>query len=179
MIPALAIGAGFSQGNSFTATPVQGQVNVTCNSITGSGSAIFTCRDVVLTPQAYDIFIGPQDSRARKLDLSCTRENGSVVTRSSAYDGNRGRSTDSFNLWISTLFQKPLLAMGVNKISYIVKTDKNEMVEQGTFNVMVSKAAMRECPVASYTSSDMNDCNSQYSVCQRYFEEFNNCQAKF
>lgn len=174
--PALAMGAGFSKGSSFSSIPVQGQVQVFCNSITGTGSAIYTCRDVLLNPQAYDIFVGPQDTRAKKLDLSCAREDGSVRVRASAYDGISGKSTDSFNLWISTLFQKPLLYYGKNKLSYTIKSEKNEIIEQGNFEVMVTKGAMKECPTATYYSSDMNDCNSQYSVCQRYFEEFNNCQ---
>ncbi len=166
----------FSKGSVFSAIPIQGQVRVICNGFNGSGTAQYFCRDVVLAPQAYDVFVGPKDARSKKVDLSCTREDGSVRGRSSNYDGAKGRSSDSFNRWISTIFQKPLLAYGKNTVTYTLKDDKGAVTTSGSFAVTVNKVVLRECPLATYNSTDINDCNSQYSVCQRYFEEYHYCQ---
>lgn len=169
---------GFRHGSEFVAAAVEGQVTVSCNGFNGSGSAIYSCRDVVLDPQAYDYFVGPRDPRAASVELRCIREDGSVRTKSSDYDGARGISTDSFNLWISTLFQKPLLQAGVNTIEYrIIANDRPKTeIAKGRVAVKVTRAAVRRCPNAHYQSTDINDCSSQYSVCQRYFEEYRNCK---
>lgn len=169
---------GFASGSTFTATPIQGQVQVTCDGFNGTGSAVFTCRDIVLDPQAYDFFMGPQEPSADRVELIATREDNTTRSKVTSYDGLRGRSREAFNLWISTLFQKPLLAYGKNLIQYrlysvdvLVDTAANNQ-----FVVNVIKGQKRVCPSARYTSTDVNDCNSQYSICQRYFEEFRNCQ---
>lgn len=169
---------GFARGAEFFATPIQGQVRVTCSGFNGSGSAVYTCRDVVLDPQAYDYFVGPQDPRADKVELIASHEDGSSRSKINNYDGMRGKSRDAFNLWISTLFQKPLLQYGVNSIRYRLLGGENlvESFVEGTFAVMVKKGVQRTCPQAQYTSTDANDCSSQYSICQRYFEEYRNCQ---
>lgn len=169
---------GFRHGSEFVAAAVEGQVTVSCNGFNGTGSAIYACRDVVLDPQAYDYFVGPRDSRAANLELRCTREDGSVRTKSGDYDGSNGISSDSFNLWISTLFQKPLLQAGVNTIEYRITADDRPKTEiaKGRITVKVTRTPARRCPNAHYNSTDLNDCNSQYSVCQRYFEEYRNCR---
>ncbi len=169
---------GFSRGSEFTSTPIQGQVRVYCSSLSGTGTAVFTCRDVVLDPQAYDYFLGPQDATADKVELTAQHEDGSMRAKVVGYDGQRGISREAFNLWISTLFQKPLLEHGNNIIRYKIYRG-NHLLEQyaeGSFNVTVKRGALRTCPAAQYTSNDLNDCNSQYSICQHYFEEYHNCR---
>lgn len=169
---------GFAKGNELTAAAVEGRVTVTCNGFNGVGNAIYACRDQVLEPQVYDYFTGPTHPKAAEVELKCKREDGSVRTKASGYNGAKGISTDSFNLWISTLFQKPLLQVGVNTIDYKITADDRADTEiaKGRFVVNVKRAPARRCPDAHYNSTDINDCNSQYSVCQRYFEEFNNCR---
>ncbi|MBV2169813.1 MAG: hypothetical protein KUL82_14000 [Bdellovibrio sp.] len=172
---AKAHAAGFANGNALIATPIQGQVQVQCNGFNGSGTALYTCRDVVMDPQAYDYFVGPQDARADKVELMAFHEDGSSRSKVNNYDGARGKSRDAFNLWISTLFQKPLLEYGRNTIRYKIFSDNNTPYAQGEFGVVVQRGAARQCPAATYHSTDSNDCNSQYSICQRYFEEYRNC----
>lgn len=169
---------GFARGNELTATPIQGQVQVTCSGFNGSGSAVYTCRDVVMDPQAYDYFVGPRDPQADKVELVATHEDNSMRIKISNYDGVRGRSRDAFNLWISTLFQKPLLEFGKNLIQYQLYAGekKREFAGSNQFVVNVKRGSARSCPPAHYNSADVNDCNSQYSICQRYFEEYHNCQ---
>jgi hypothetical protein len=168
---------GFSSGTQFKATPLEGQVHVTCEGFNGGGAATFTCRDVVLDPVSVDYFVGPRDARAVRYQVSNLREDGSVRSKEDNYDGARGRSATGVNLWISTLFQKPLLAAGKNKISYAIYAENNrEPLSRGEVMITVSRNASRTCPTTHYNSADVNDCNSQYSVCQRYFQQFNNCR---
>ncbi|WP_413943646.1 hypothetical protein [Bdellovibrio sp. HCB-162] len=169
---------GFSHGNEFTASAIQGTVRVFCNGFNGSGSAVYSCRDVVLDPQAYDYFVGPQDARADKIELTASHEDGSSRSKIVEYDGVRGKSREAFNLWISTLFQKPLLEYGTNNVRYRIYSG-NRLIEamgEGNFTALVKRGPARTCPAAQYNSTDVTDCNSQYSICQRYFEEFHNCQ---
>ena len=170
--------AGFAKGTEFIAAPVEGQVTVSCNGFNGTGSAIYSCRDIALEPSLYDYFVGPQDTKATDVELKCTRPDGSVRTKSSGYNGAKGVSYDSFNLWISTLFQKPLLQIGTNKIDYrLISNDRAKTeISKGSFEVKVTRAPLRRCQPAHYNSTDINDCSSQYSICLRYFEEFNNCR---
>lgn len=169
---------GFVHGSEFTAAAVEGRVTVHCNGFNGVGNAVYACRDAVLEPQIYDYFTGPRDAKATDVELKCTRDDGSVRSKTSGYNGAKGVSSDSFNLWISTLFQKPLLQVGKNTIDYRITADDRAKTEiaKGRFVVNVVRAPARRCADAHYNSTDINDCNSQYSVCQRYFEELNHCR---
>ncbi|MEN0059139.1 MAG: hypothetical protein AAGB31_09925 [Bdellovibrio sp.] len=169
---------GFAKGNDMKAVSIQGRVQVFCNGFNGSATAVYTCREVVLDPQAYDYFLGPKNPKADKVELEAFHEDGSSRSKMVAYDGVQGRSREAFNLWISTLFQKPLLENGVNTIRYRVYSGTNfiEMHSEGSFQAVVQRGTPRQCPQAQYNSTDSNDCNSQYSICQKYFTEYNNCR---
>lgn len=166
---------GFQKGNNLSAVPVQGEVRVICAGFNGNGSALYSCRDLALNPGVYDYFVGPRDARATKVELTAYHQDGSTRTKAEEYQGSRGRSEEAFNLWISTLFQKPLLEVGTNRVSYRLMGN-NAVYAEGAFNAVVTRVAPRTCPTVTYQSSDINDCNSQYSICQRYFREHNNCQ---
>jgi hypothetical protein len=169
---------GFASGANFTSTSIEGQVTVTCDGFNGTGSAIYNCRDNILEPLAYDYFVGPQDKSVNEVELKATHADGNSVTKDSVYDGVKGKSHDAFNLWISTIFQKPLLAVGINKIHYrtLHSVDSVEALSEGDFTVTVDRGPTRKCQTTQYNSTDNNDCSSQYSVCQRYFEQFNYCR---
>ncbi len=169
---AFATAAGFSSGNNFIASAVQGQVVVHC---VDGNSSTYNCRDTVLDPVSYDFFMGPPGTRADEVTLSSLRADGTRRERTSDYDPVVGKSREPFNLWISTIFQRPLLFLGVNKINYTFKS-RGQLVSQGAFDAVVSYGAPRECPVTHYNSSDNNDCQSQYSVCQQYFEQYQYCR---
>lgn len=172
---------GFSMGDRLVATPIQGQVRVVCDGFNGSGTAQYNCRDVVLSPNPYDYFVGPQvssDFGNERVELVATHEDGTVRVKSASYDAPRGKSREAFNLWISTIFQKPLLGYGTNNVRYKIYTAErtSEIQSEGLFVVTVQKSAGRTCPSVEYTSTDYNDCNSQYSICQRYFDQYKYCQ---
>ncbi|MGZ3773540.1 MAG: hypothetical protein ACXVCY_00810 [Pseudobdellovibrionaceae bacterium] len=167
---------GFSRGGELVATSIQGQVHVVCNGFNGAGSVTYTCREIVLDPNPYDYFVGPQDSRINKVNLTALHEDGSSREKVVDYDGVHGKTRDALNLWISTIFQKPLLAYGLNTIRYRLYSDNGDGQYEGNFNVTVKRGSTRQCTSTQYESADINDCNSQYSVCQRYFEENHNCR---
>ncbi|MDG0815080.1 hypothetical protein [Bdellovibrio svalbardensis] len=171
--------AGFASGREFAATPLEGTVVMTCEGFNGTGQAVYTCRDVVLDPQSYDTFIGPVDARASQVELRAEHEDGSTRVKMAGYNGKVGKSVSTFNLWVSTLFQKPLLMAGTNKLSYTIYNGSGESYQEyarGNFIVTVKRNSLRRCPTTQYNSTDVTDCNSQYSICQRYFEQYNNCQ---
>ncbi len=169
---------GFSRGNVLSAIPIQGQVQVTCSGFNGEGAAAFTCRDIVLEPQAYDYFVGPRDASLRWVDLIADRQDGTTRVKTAAYNGAQGRTNEALNLWISTIFQKGLLAPGNNEIKYKLYTSDNTNgpAVKGKFMAVVNRMPERQCQPGTYESTDINDCNSQYSVCQRYFAERQFCK---
>lgn len=163
---------GFAQGNQFSSSSIQGSVKVYCNN---NITADYVCYDTVLDPVSYDYFVGPQGMAANEVTLLCDRPDGSRRDRTTPYDAGSGRSGEAFNLWISTLFQKPLLLQGTNKFTFQLKAG-GQVVQQGSFTVVVSPGAARTCPTTHYNSTDPVDCESQYSVCQRYFEQYDYCR---
>lgn len=177
-IIAQANSVGFSQGNMLTAIPIQGQVQVTCSGFNGEGTAVYNCRDVVLEPQAYDHFVGPRDAKLKWVDIISIRKDGSIRVKSAAYQGSLGRTVEPLNLWISTIFQKGLLGPGTNEVTYKLYTSDNtrDPLVTGTFQAIVNRSSARQCATGVYDSTDINDCSSQYSVCQRFFAERSFCR---
>ena len=163
---------GFSSGSQFTAIPLHGSVKVTCSD---GANVQFSCRDKILEPGSFDYFVGPAGVDADNVKLVSVRADRSRRDRAANYDSVVGRSIEPFNLWVSNLFQKPLLAAGTNKIEFVL-SKAGAVVDQGTISVTVAQGAGRECPDANYESTDPQECQSQYSVCQRYFEQFQNCR---
>lgn len=167
---------GFSQGNTRTAVAISGDLMVSCHEPGRPPThAFFSCRDLVLEPTSYDFFQGPKGLDADEVELTATREDGSTRTKREKYDSLTYRSEDPFNLWISTLFQRPLLKGGHNEIAYTLIQNQTA-VGQGKFQVLVQKGPSRVCPRSSYNSINSSDCQSQFSVCNRYFSQYNNCR---
>jgi hypothetical protein len=163
---------GFSQGSEFYSSHVQGAVVVTCNR---GETATYACNDTVLDPASYDYFVGPEGVNAVEVSLTSTRADGSRRDRTEIYNSKNYRSARPFNLWISTPFQRPFLALGTNRVDYRLMTTK-KIVNQGTFSVNVTHGEPRTCPTTHYNSTDSSDCESQYTVCQKYFEQYDYCR---
>lgn len=169
---------GFQSGNNFKATLIQGQVSVTCEMLetTEVRTATFDCRDIVLDPLNYDYFVGPKNTLAESIELRSTKANGEVELKVDEYNGDVGLSASQYNLWIKTIFQTPLLGLGINKINYKLYDKTNKVIQSGDFQAKVERGTPRTCPNVSYTSQSASDCSSEYTVCQRYFEQLNNCR---
>jgi hypothetical protein len=167
--------AGFKNGDSLLTSPIEGTATVRCDGFNGRQTSVYNCRDIVLEPGAYDVFVGPQHPTAYSVSLKAIHEDGSSRNKQELYNGSLGVSSDSFNLWISTLFQRPLLEFGKNTILWEITNREDKVLESGEFLATVKKGPARKCDPAFFNSTDANDCNSQFTVCQRYFEQQNYC----
>lgn len=167
---------GLQHGNILKAIHLRGQLSVFCTGADVPNSAITTCEDQYLTPNSYDFFVGPKGLSATYLQLISKAQNGEVHSKESDYDSVKGRSTDHFNLWYYTLFQRPLLEVGINQITYILTDSRGKVVKRGAFEVNVERSPLYECPYGSYNSINDSDCTFPQNMCSNYFYENNNCQ---
>ncbi len=164
----------FASGNKFTTKPISGDVMVQCTDPHfGLTTQHFECEDNRLSPEEFDYFVGPQVD-ADNVVLVSTYENG-ITSKEKSAGYKNGKSSSHINLWISSLFQHPLLAEGLNKISYVLKKS-GQVVGQGQFDVQVAKGETRRCPSGFYMTPVFSDCQNPYMVCDQYFQQYNYCQ---
>ena len=170
---------GFKNGNSRTSLLSQGYITINCsgsgNVGSGPGIGSFTCQEAILLQGEYDYFIGPSGVDADKVTLTAIHEDGSQRSKTSQYNGEKGTSKDDFNLWISTLFQRPLLDYGENTIAYTLTKDGKSIL-QGVFKVTVADGGKSVCTNRGfYYSSDNMDCQNGGTYCSHFFRENNYC----
>lgn len=169
---------GFSQGNQLTAVLSQGEIAVHCTADGiggGARTALYLCQEDLILTGEYDYFVGPQGVAADEVTLTAQHEDGSQRTKTVAYDAKEARSAKRFNLWISTLLQRPLLDPGLNRVSYKM-TLKGKMTAQGEFEVEVKNGGKKVCSRrGTYWSNNSIDCNSSSHFCSQYFRENNYC----
>jgi hypothetical protein len=173
-----AFAQSFQTGLDRRVVPIQGQVTVFCQMSTGEEQrADFICRDRIMEPSPYDFFIGQRFPNERNLSIELLARDaqGGLRTKTSAYSGQLGKSEERINLWISSPFQKPLLRLGRNWVQYRIMNRQNAVLSQGEVISDVNLVASRSCPRTVYNSTNSNDCISQYTVCQQYFEQYNFC----
>lgn len=169
--------AGFSAGDQFSSVIIEGSLTVQCaGGTTGPSFGSADCRSEILNPSEYTYFVGPKID-ADSVSLQATRENGSVSkVKTEKYDAAQGKSRKPFNLWISTLLQRPLLDYGTNSVKYTL-TKNGQKVEEGTFTVEVTRGSISVCQrTGHYSSSTTQDCSFPQNFCSRYFSENNFCQ---
>lgn len=166
-----SFGGGFSRGASFQQVRLEGYLRVQC-----PDSVIEThCGDTFLNPWPYDVFIGPQKAEIISLRLRAFSAENEPREIESVYDGRSGRS-EEINLGVSSIFQRPLLRLGQNRIEFTLRNRQGRIVEQGTFEVTVQRGAIRNCGPREIHSNYRNDCGLPYSFCQQYFKEQKYCQ---
>ncbi len=168
---------GLSGGDQFTTQRIEGQLTVSCMSGTpGPTNGSTYCRDEILNPGEYSYFIG-STINADHVSLQATREDGTVSKlKTVEYDSVSGKSKKSFNLWINTVFQRPLLGFGKNTVTFnLIKNGVT--VKTGSFIVQVSEGEHTVCQrTGYYTSMNSADCQNPQIFCSRYFSENNYCQ---
>lgn len=169
--------ASLSGGDQFTAISVEGNLSVQCmGTNNGPSYATAHCESEILNPAEYSYFQGPNID-ADTVSLQATWENGKTTKSKTAnYDSVKGKSTKSFNLWIQTLLQRPLLNYGKNIVKYTL-TKNGKTVEEGNFNVEVVKGGNSVCPRMGYfTSNNSQDCAFPNNFCSTFFQQNNYCQ---
>ena len=171
-----ALETGFSAGNEFRDVSLVGSVSVFCNPPQGGGgNASFACSGGTLDPVEASRFVVTPAVDADKVKLTAHHEDGSTRSKDSAFDAKNSRSRDFFNLWIETLFQRPLLDPGKNEITYEL-TNKGKLVARGVFTAWVRPGKTRDCGHDSVFSSDAMDCRIGNHVCENLFIDRNYCQ---
>lgn len=176
--PAQAEDFRFSTGNQFEAVALTGRVTVSCRDHSGqSDFASVRCSGEVLDPAEFARFVGPKGLDADAVSLTASWEGGGGRQKSDAWLPAEGRSRGRFNLWVSTLLQRPLLDYGRNELRFVLTKD-GRTVREGRFEAGVRRGASRACRRGRhYQSSDMMDCRGGASrVCSRYFADENYCQ---
>jgi hypothetical protein len=167
---------GFKNGNERTAVLSEGQIVVDCRA--GNPSiAYYTCRQEVMVQGEYDYFQGPEKVTADAVTLSAVHADGSRRSKDVGYNASTGKSTKSVNLWILTLFQKPLLDIGPNKVSYKM-TKNGKVTGSGVFTANVIDGGRKVCHRRGYYYSPgpgNNDCRTPQNYCLQYFRENNFC----
>ena len=168
--------AGLSGGDQYSAQNIYGRLTLQCATPNGMTTVFTDCRRQILNPGEYAHFVGPQTD-ADHVTLRATREDGSVSKAKTAeYDGAEGKSKKTFNLWISTVLQRPLLNFGKNTVTYTLTKNGNK-VEEGTFVVNVVDGGKAVCQRSGFYFSNLeDDCKFPSNYCPVYFNENNYCQ---
>lgn len=165
---------GFTGGDLFEAIRLSGDITVTCREGNQSETRRIYCRGEILNPGEYTYFRGPEGLAADRVFLRATHEDGSIQEKRESYDSEEGKS-DEVNLWIRTLFQRPLLEYGSNRIEWNMTQD-GQSVADGEFSVDVVQGQARQCRHRWYNSNSMSDCRGGSSVCSQHFHWENYCQ---
>lgn len=167
--------SGFSKGNHFDTYNISGNITVRCNDYNSGFQVVYhTCRASLIDPVAFDYFVGPKNIDSDQVELTVTRADQSVKTKTTGYDSIKGISTSRFNLWVVTVLQRPLLMNGLNKVEYKLK-NQNTVVNSGQFEASVTYKGEKVCAPSVYNSPNITDCRQPYSVCDQYFADNNNC----
>jgi hypothetical protein len=166
---------GFKLGSTFNQESMTGNVTLYCRSGSQYKTVHRQCYDYRLSPSNYSSFIFEGTTEADRVTLSVTKSNGKRVSKTYKFDNKKNESKKKFNLWISTLTQRPFLELGDNEIHYSL-TKKRVELKSGSFNVLVKNSKSLNCQHRVLFSSVMNDCNYYGYACMMYFTYNNNCQ---
>lgn len=154
---------GFSSGDTFTAYDYEGSFTLFCP----SQSRRVVCQGYGLEPGEYDHLVFPGSLDADEVTLTRVNTRGETRSKDSKIKRGANRSKKSFNLWIRTLFQRPLLSMGDNTIRYSFEKNGNK-VSEGSINVQVTDGGLKFCRHMTLSGRD-SDCQSPSALCSSYF----------
>lgn len=174
-VPADVGAVGLSAGDVFSATPLAGDLTVRCNDGGQQNTAYYACYEEILEPVDTSYFLGPEGESASRAELTANYENGETRTMDLRYNAATGRS-EAVNLWLSSLFQRPLLSYGANRISFSMRNEADAELSRGEFLAQVNIGARRRCRARTYWSSSMSDCRSPGFACSRFFRDENYCR---
>lgn len=166
----MAQDVGFKRGAEIVTDEIDGYVSVNCQE-NGSRWITYSCYDIALKGGAYGklaVTNGTIDADWVKL-----QREGDNIIKGAAFNAETQETGFNFNLWIRTLFQKPLLKKGKNIINFTFTKNRAE-VAKGQFEVNVVEGEYRSCPRS--TSTYYGSCPSAYNACMDYFRRFNYCR---
>jgi hypothetical protein len=164
----------FDGRREFTHIDLRGAVDVTCFDGGQVKRSYHQCSGYLLQPRAYAHFYHNTEVQADRVALTVQHQNKETVQKRSTWDNANKRSTDAFNLWVWTVFQRPLLELGENVISFDL-TQAGRSVARGDFKVSVKDGGVRECRYRRITTGNEQLCENAMSACTEYFDLENNC----
>ena len=159
---------GFASGDTFTAYNLQGSLTLFCPTRT----RYTNCYGYTLTPKMWDPLVFPSSINADEVELT-NMTSRNQRSKTSRIRNGENRSQKAFNLWVRTLLQRPLLALGANTIAYEF-SQNNNVTERGEFQVYVNDGGNKICPHLRMSASD-RDCDNPTLACDSYFRAVN-CQ---
>lgn len=154
---------GFSGGDTFTAYDYEGSFTLFCP----DASRRVNCQGYGLEPGEFDYLVFPAEINADKVVLTRINTRGETRSKDSKIKRGQNRSKKTFNLWIRTLFQRPLLSMGDNRIRYSFEENGN-VVSDGEFTTQVIDGGLKFCQHMAMSGSEA-DCQNPTSACNAYF----------
>lgn len=169
--------AGFKSGNNFSVRPVKGVVTLHCinGRIGESPSRTYNCNNNYISPSSHSRFITDSGIEAKKVRLTATWENGKVKSKTKKWSSKKGQSKN-FNLWITTLFQRPLLGYGVNQVQYEMLSKSGDVLEVGIFEANIERRPAVNCGHRSYNVYNSSDCSFPATYCRRMYQEGHGCR---
>jgi hypothetical protein len=166
---------GFAQGDHYSLILYRGQVTVWCSNGSASSRAFYSCAEERAHPGAFAHFVTSENVDADEVRITARHENGAVQTRTRNFNARTNESR-SFNLLVRTLFQRPLLGLGDNRLSYEL-TKRGVVVALGEFDVRVERDPVaRQCRAITLTTTDMNACQNHTVACDQYFRTVGPCR---
>lgn len=159
----------------FRYQPISGRLWISCYEGGVSQTVYAICREDLLEPFERGYFSVDESVDADQVELSSVWASGKTVTKETQFDKDQKRSAKKINLWISSLFQTPLLDEGVNQVTYTLK-NQGAIVYQGQTEVKVERHPVRTCGVGHASSMSMMDCTNTTNKCYEYFKEQNWCK---
>lgn len=170
---------GFQSGSQFFVQKMTGDLSVNCpmNPPYNNGPFYGTarCYGSVMSPSERDYFVGPKVD-SDHVTLWVQYEDGSKSKeKTEKYLPSLGRSKNSFNLGIHTLFQKPLLAFGRNIVHYSL-TKKDTVVQSGDFEVNVVDGGSKTCQRDGFFyAPDSGGCSFPERYCSELLSDPRYC----
>ena len=172
-----AFADGFKSGDKFEAINLFGSVVVRCNDpMRGNGMRFESCAGYFLNPSEYDYFVSSNNVQAKNVRLTAMHEDGGSQTKTVAFDQAKRQSKKQINLWISSITQTPLLAMGKNTVSVEYLNSDKQVTATSQFMATVEDGGNRSCQARTYFSNNILDCQNAALICSRYFSDENYCE---
>jgi len=165
---------GFESGDHFFVHSVYAEVRVHCHTPSENRTIVYDCHESVLLPTEVDFFNGPRGTRANELILLKIQDPKSK--RVAEYNPQIGQSRNQINLWMRSVFQRPLLNLGANLIEFEL-FENRVSVGKGTFSVLVSRGSSLNCThTGVYQSNKIEDCQYPQKFCEDFIKVNNYCR---
>lgn len=156
----------FKHGNQFKVDSYSGIVRANCPTTFND----FNCYDQSLSPANFTRLVSEEFIDADRYWIEATFENGKKKTKDGKFKRRKRRSS-TINLWVRSVFQRPLLRYGINEIRYKLYK-KKELVLEGSFDVSVETGEYYQCGFGFLYYNNNNACFNQYQVCSDYLNSY-------